>query len=48
MKAAPRRLSSAFPSLTRVEAQARNNAWKVVQDRMQENPGNSEMLLKPP
>ena len=29
------------------EAQSRNNAWKVVQDRMQENLANLQKLLQP-
>ena len=30
-----------------MEAQSRNNAWKVVQDRMQENLANLQKLLQP-
>jgi phasin family protein len=33
--------------LSEMEAQARNNAWKVVQDRMQENMANLQSLLQP-
>ena len=33
--------------LAEMEAQSRNNAWKVVQDRMQENLGNLQKLLQP-
>ena len=33
--------------LAEVEAQSRNNAWKVVQDRMQENLANLQKLLQP-
>ena len=36
-----------FRELTQIEAQARNNAWKVMQDRMQENLGNLQKLLQP-
>jgi hypothetical protein len=30
-----------------MEAQSGNNAWKVVQDRMQENLANLQKLLQP-
>jgi phasin family protein len=33
--------------LAEMEAQSRNNAWKVVQDRMQENFANLQKLLQP-
>jgi phasin family protein len=33
--------------LAEMEAQSRNNAWKVVQDRMQENLANLQKLLLP-
>ena len=33
--------------LAEIEAQSRNNAWKVVQDRMQENLANLQKLLLP-
>ena len=33
--------------LAEMEAQSRNNAWKIVQDRMQENLGNLQKLLQP-
>ena len=33
--------------LAEIEAQSRNNAWKVVQDRMQENLANLQKLLQP-
>jgi phasin family protein len=36
-----------FRELSEMEAQARNNAWKIVQDRMQENLGNLQKLLRP-
>jgi phasin family protein len=36
-----------FRELSDMEAQARNNAWKVVQDRMQENLANLQKLLQP-
>jgi phasin family protein len=36
-----------FRELSEMEAQARNNAWKVVQDRMQENMANLQKLLQP-
>ena len=36
-----------FRELSEMEAQARNNAWKVVQDRMQENMANLQRLLQP-
>lgn len=38
---------SNFRELSEMEAQARNNAWKVVQDRMQENMANLQKLLQP-
>ena len=36
-----------FHELSEMEAQARNNAWKVVQERMQENMANLQKLLQP-
>jgi hypothetical protein len=30
-----------------MEAQARNNAWKIVQERMQENMATLQKLLQP-
>lgn len=36
-----------FSELSEMEAQARNNTWKVVQDRLQENLGNLQKLLQP-
>jgi phasin family protein len=36
-----------FRELSQLEAQARTNAWKVVQDRMQENLANLQKLLQP-
>ncbi len=36
-----------FRELSQMEAQARTNAWKVLQDRMQENLGNLQKLLQP-
>ena len=33
--------------LTQMEAHARNNAWKILQERMQENLGNLQKLLRP-
>ena len=36
-----------FRELSELEAQARNNAWKVVQERIQENLGNLQKLLQP-
>jgi phasin family protein len=36
-----------FRELSEMEAQARNNAWKVVQERMQENMVNLQKLLQP-
>jgi phasin family protein len=36
-----------FRELSEMEAQARNNAWKVVQDRMQESMANLQKLLQP-
>ena len=33
--------------LSEMEAQARSNAWKIVQDRMQENMANLQKLLQP-
>ena len=36
-----------FSELSQMEAQARNNAWKVVQERIQENLGKLEKLLQP-
>ena len=36
-----------FRELSEMEAQTRNNAWKVVHDRMQENMANLRKLLQP-
>ena len=36
-----------FRELSEMEAKARNNAWKVVQDRIQENSSNLQKLLQP-
>lgn len=36
-----------FRELAQLETQARTNAWKVVQDRIQENLGNLQKLLQP-
>ncbi|OUM02680.1 phasin family protein [Variovorax sp. JS1663] len=36
-----------FRELAEMEAQTRNNAWKVVQDRLQENMANLQKLLQP-
>jgi DNA-binding protein YbaB len=36
-----------FRELSEMEAEARNNAWKVVQERMQENMANLQKLLQP-
>ena len=36
-----------FRELSEMEAQARNNAWKVVQERMQENMANLQKLFQP-
>ena len=36
-----------FRELSQLEAQSRNNAWKVVQDRIQENLSNMQKLLQP-
>ncbi len=36
-----------FRELAEMEAQARNNAWKVVQDRLQENMANLQKLVQP-
>ena len=36
-----------FHELSEMESQARNNAWKVVQERMQENMSNLHKLLQP-
>jgi hypothetical protein len=33
--------------LAEMEAQSRKGAWKVVQDRMQENLANLQKLLQP-
>jgi len=30
-----------------MEAHARNNAWKILQECMQENPGNLQKLSRP-
>jgi phasin family protein len=36
-----------FRELSEMEAQSRNNAWKIVQDRMQENMATLQKLLQP-
>jgi phasin family protein len=36
-----------FRELSEMEAQARNKAWKVVQDRIQENSSSLQKLLQP-
>ena len=36
-----------FRELSSLEAQARSNTWKVVQDRLQENMANLQKLLQP-
>jgi phasin family protein len=36
-----------FRELSEIEAQSRNNAWKVVQERMQENMATLQQLLQP-
>ena len=36
-----------FRELSQMEAQLRTNAWKVLQDRMQENLGSLQRLLQP-
>jgi phasin family protein len=36
-----------FRELSQMEAQSRNNAWKVLQERIQENLGNLQKLLQP-
>ncbi|MBS0343012.1 MAG: phasin family protein [Proteobacteria bacterium] len=36
-----------FRELAELEAQTRNNSWKVVQDRLQENMANLQKLLQP-
>jgi phasin family protein len=36
-----------FRELAEMEAQSRNKAWKVLQDRFQENVSNLQKLLKP-
>ena len=36
-----------FRELAQLEAQARNNSWKVVQDRLNENMANLQELLQP-
>jgi len=36
-----------FRELAQLEAQARNNSWKVVQDRLNENMANLQQLLQP-
>src|SRR6201982_2955680 len=41
------RESANFRELSEMEAKARNNAWKVVQERMQENMVNLQKLLQP-
>ena len=36
-----------FRELAEMEAQSRGKAWKVLQDRFQENVANLQKLLKP-
>ena len=36
-----------FRELSEIEAQSRNNAWKIVQERMQENMAALQKLLQP-
>lgn len=36
-----------FQELSKLQAEAGSRAWKVVQDRMQENMGNLQKLLQP-
>ena len=36
-----------FRELSQMEVELRTNAWKVLQDRMQENLGNLQKLLQP-
>jgi hypothetical protein len=36
-----------FRELSEMEAQARSNTWKVVQDRLQQNLANLQNLLQP-
>jgi phasin family protein len=36
-----------FRELSEMEAQSRNDAWKIVQERMQENMVNLQKLLQP-
>jgi hypothetical protein len=36
-----------FRELSELEAQSRNNAWKIVQERMQENMATLQKLLQP-
>jgi phasin family protein len=36
-----------FRELSEMEAQSRNNAWKIVQERMQENMATLQKLLQP-
>ncbi|VIO80416.1 hypothetical protein CI1B_84260 [Bradyrhizobium ivorense] len=36
-----------FRELSQLESQARNNAWNVMQERMQENLANLQKLLQP-
>jgi len=36
-----------FRELSQIEAEARTNAWKAVQDRMQDNLSNLQKLLQP-
>ncbi len=36
-----------FRELSEMEAEARNKAWKVLQDRLQENMANLQALLQP-
>ncbi|MNL52691.1 hypothetical protein D3C87_1758870 [compost metagenome] len=36
-----------FRELAAMEAKTRNNSWKVVQDRLQENMADLQKLLQP-
>src|SRR3984893_4428341 len=38
---------ASFRELSEMEAQSRNNAWKIVQERMQENMATLQKLLQP-
>jgi hypothetical protein len=36
-----------FRELTQMEAHTRNDAWKILQERIQENLGNLQKPLRP-